>query len=298
MRLHVGMPRAASTTLQNHLFDPHPGLTHLWRYSPDADAARFVWMIGRASNEEYAAAQMQERYEELLGRLHSSERTLLISDETFTHSEKRLHSAHRLAELAPTARVILIIRSQFDALESLFAHLFRDDRSKLNDREFGEWLQRDLDGNRHYLQIYDYEAIIDLYGGLFGNENVSMIPFEALRRERAHFTQKLCDELSIDAETGRELLRRRPQNARATSRSARFEHLAASVPAVGHIRDRLPDRARRGLMRSLQGGAGVTFQPSPKIRETVSEYYEPGNRRIADLLDLPLDDYGYPLRNA
>lgn len=293
--LHIGMPRAASTTLQRHLFDKHPEITHLWRYIADADAAHVVWQIGRAEPTQYSATSLGETLHDVAVRLHAPGRLLLLSDETFTHTERRVVSAQRLSELFPKADILLIIRSQPDVLGSLFAHLHRDDPAQLNNEMFDQWLRRDMD-RRRYLGIYDYATVLDLYEPIYGLDRIHVVPFELLQRNPPAFATNVCRHLGVDPEVGEQLLGTARENVRVTSRNARFERLIRSIPGGSRIRRALPLLLHRASLRALNRGAGVSFQISSAMAGGLLEAYGDGNRRLADTLALPLNEYGYPLR--
>jgi hypothetical protein len=119
--IHVGLPKTASTLLQQIVFPELKNVTYISRpYTQENHAFN---KLQYADESLYAAAELRDE----INRIITFERTekVLISDELlsgapFYNFLNRGLIAKRLAEILPGAEVILFLRGQKDIIRSLY----------------------------------------------------------------------------------------------------------------------------------------------------------------------------------
>lgn len=137
--------------------------------------------------------------------------------------------AARLHAIFPGAQVLLITRGFAGALRSVYSQVVRIGC----DLSFEDFLRE------YQSQIADwlaYDRVIEAYRQRFGAENVSVVPFEGLADDEAHFGRLLESELGLDHEEiriGRVLPSLSPAQLAAY---ARFAHRVLA-PVARHLRN-------------------------------------------------------------
>jgi hypothetical protein len=222
----------------------------------------------------------------------------VISDERLSHNSgiKRELKASRLRKVIGPASILLIIRRQEDALESLYFHELSTS-SPGSAPSFQEWIEHHLKDDRTgVIEMFDYAQVIDLYGTEFA-ENIYLIPLELMQLDPFGFTERLCTILGVRYEPSS--VPTTPTNARTTSRAALYERVRKILPA-GAFR-RIPLGARSAFGKFLSQGRPIEASLSESSRERVRSYYAPGNNQISSRFRLPLSELGYtelPLSHA
>ncbi len=294
--IHPGFPKSGTTTLQKGLFARHPSLTNLAKPWPAGEEDRFfdLWR----DDVKFDPACLPQIHED--GRVH------VISDEAMTKvsgkpgvAVGRGEIARRLHEKWPDAHILFTIRNQLKAVPS---HQGRARAAVTNAPHpytgrpvtFEDWIRFQLDrALRSELGLFDYWPVVSFYVGLFGRQNVTVIPSEWLFDSLDRFASVLAPLLRLDPPSTIELLSGTRRNVGPTVREATVKRARAIVP-ITDARVPAPARvvvdkwARRGRRR-----ARPTISPS--IARELSTLYGPGNAMLAETFDLPLAELGYPV---
>ena len=231
--IHVGWPRAGSTTLQRALFDQHPDLIPFHRLDSRAGDEGVLQMIKYRDSLNYSQEKSIEATRRAMesagpGRVVVSDEALVMTYFPYRFLADRTEMALRLKAVFGPAKILMITRRRPDILRSLHAHLRlmakhhvfleRFGPSPPVEPRFETWLRRELD--RLYspiLDLIDYQAVIGLYVSIFGPENIIVRRFEDLCRDSHKFGWDLCECLGVDPEQGAPLMRKGHYNRSLSS---------------------------------------------------------------------------------
>jgi hypothetical protein len=212
----------------------------------------------------------------------------------------------RLKSTFPRGAIILVLRNQWDYLESMYGYRVMSRGLEL--RSFTGYLEEKLKGS--LLATLSYDALVHAYRAAFGSERVLVLLYEELARNPESFLDKICVFIGVE----RPVIDTSPR-PNVTSRSPwmlrthRLFNLpgrlakAAILHAPGGGRTRANDVARaygRGkerLFGAIVGEGGRASRTrlvvSPSVRVRIDREIGPSNRRLAAALGEPLAEIGY-----
>jgi hypothetical protein len=298
--IHVGYHKAASTFLQQLVF---PGLTtdhlcfdlrllHYIEYEDAFNAEKFRRRIGTRLGQTENPLRILS-HEELTGHPHG-----------YRQSDP-FRIARRLHEAYPRARILIVIRNQFDYMLSLYA--YRTGVKGMETRSLDRFLAQE--GDLGLLDKLRYDRLVSLYFDLFSNERVRVLPLEMLQRGPEAFLANLfaflgCESIAIPEE--------RPLNWSSRVAPILLLCRALNIPVsilVNSLyclgwRD-AGDRIRWGMNRFK----GAKFTPflvrrlgscrriviSRRRCNALSPLYAESNRRLSEKTGLDLGAYGYTI---
>lgn len=301
--IHIGMPRSASTFLQNQVFGnlkgfDFKGLDESY-YSKSFNQLQF-------SDDSF----YQEKLVLDLVKTWDAEK-LIISNENFigqsiyfNHSN-RSAIAKRLQNIYPKASIVLVLRNQIDLLASMYA-------INLQGNEVGTiddfiWTPKDVNldkgwgqGDSHFnttmgyecLDGYDYSSLIRLYQGLF--MDVHVLLFEEMIDSPERFSVKLGqainaspDEISTLLETGSSMNHSvTEKQAKKLIRLNKYQDVFDQTSIAG----RGVQYMKRKVIKKSTKGEKPMF--SEAKRKALTEHFSPLNKQLAkNFPDLNLEKY-------
>jgi hypothetical protein len=156
------------------------------------------------------AGTIQRLCDELIHE-KSGGRPIVVSDETLTETPQ-LHFAPytmprdtialRLHRLFPAAKIVFTIRDQRRYAESMYLNLKRNAAyfDRMPTRPFSEWLDGALRLLRsNYLQNLNFLECIGIYAGIFGRENICVMPLEmAVDEGVPTYLGRLCAFMGLE----------------------------------------------------------------------------------------------------
>ena len=308
--VHVGYPKTATTTLQQHLFSRHPEIEYLGKFIPGFGFK--TPELGLAMNElishddtRYAGTKHLRRLLDPLRR-QGQDPTLLISSESMIHpwATDRGVVARRVYEAFSPCRVLVTIREQQDIIKSFYGrhgrfgqYLFLEKyeseklRSPISFKDWFFYCMRTVDKN--FLGTIRYYETIRYYVELFGRDNVGIFLFEEFRSQKSVFLAKLCQFLGVqDVVKAEELVVGKHEFPKLSRMDIFHERVASRLPSwlkrsasPGPLQQytRFPTRAF--------GTPTITFDPS-HVQQLLQLYGE-GNQRLQDDYNVPLKQFGY-----
>jgi len=297
--IHIGFPKTATTTLQEHLFARHEGLSNIARPFSDDRKSKICTALALGDDDEYADAVMSELVEQARS---AAPRLMLYSDETVVNSPIRAIAAKRLKGLFPEARVLAVIRNQLDAFASYYAahgRKLRPAPEPYSGRfvSFENYVSFNHENpKRGFLPTLHYDAILRLYGELFDTERIHVLMFEEFQQDRPAFMTKLAEILGIDGQEALKLVSAGHKRARPVTSQVRYDAyrnnflrdvpLSRIVPGSRHL--------KKILIRVLGNEPlEVTYPAGWDVK--IADMFREGNRALRDRYDLPLEHFGYPL---
>ncbi len=298
--IHVGFPKAASTTLQVRVFAQYPDVDYIGHPTilDNDQHRRLVHTIH--SRDEIEFEQGLGRFiEEVVQPLTGARGgKLIVSDEGFATgtadrgSPSRLGIVLRLKRLFPTARILMVVRAQQTIIPSWYLQRVRGER--LSPARFETWLasnwdRLDLSSDFH---LFKYFELAEVFTRHFGRDGVRILLFEQLAKEPAAFAEGLAEYMGLDASVCRARLIGRTENPRVTHSELLLRRWVAAFP-VG--RKLLPSALRREALRLSSKGRPLSVDLSAQWAARLREYYSPSNRRLMQDYGVPLDRYGYAI---
>ena len=297
--IHIGFPKTATTTLQEHLFKPYPDILNVARPFVDQQRQELCTALALSDDMDYREDELAAQIER---HRKSRPRLLLYSDETVVNNQIRSIVAKRLKRLFPDARILAILRNQIDAFASYYANHGRTLRpapEPYSSRHvsFENYLSfHHTKPHRGFLQIIRYDVILKVYAELFGANRIHLLLFEEFVQDRSSFIAKLSEILEIDAKTAFEFVEGQHERKRTSESAARYQALRSRflwgvplsriIPGSRHI--------KKAVFR-VWGEQAVEIEYPGDWRGKIADLFRPGNRAIQQKFGVVLDRYGYPL---
>lgn len=297
--IHIGFPKTATTTLQESFFGRQASLTNLARPFCDRERSRICTALALGDDDEYD--------EEALARAVASARDsgpgpLLYSDETVVNSRIRTIAAKRLKRLFPDAHIIAVLRNQLDAFASYYAahgSKLRPAPEPYSGRHvsFANYLDfHYANPKRGFLPTLRYDAILELYAGLFGEERIHILLFEQFKQDRPEFMASLAAILGVDAEEAGALVASGHARPRPKASNVQYDAIRSSMLRGVPLSRIVPGSRylKAGLMRLL-GNEPMDPQYPDGWDAKLGDMFREGNRALRDRYNLELERFGYPL---
>jgi hypothetical protein len=301
--IHIGFPKTATTTLQNHLFAKHPGILYLGKPYPDDDLKGMISRLVLQESTVYHAENLKHYINKHLAReRETGKKVILISDETFVSAAKVRDKgvvAHRLKDLFPGAKILVTIRNQMDAVKSgyigggrLLGNVPKKYKNKIIN--FKDWLEiSEKMYHGDFVRNIIYFDTIDYYARLFGKENICILLFEDFVKNTPEFIGKLCLFLNIDFETSRHIMQDAHDNKRISQADFQIETLRSKLGFMGNVTPIV--KFMNGLRKMWGAGKRSEVNIPGEWYQRLWNFYKEGNRKLMEKYQLPLVKNGYPL---
>lgn len=305
--IHIGMAKAASSTLQECLFSCLPDFHYISSghqgIKTDQEARAIIHTIVGCERCEYL-----ERYDQLCQLVYrnvygGNKDQVLISDESFATGYSRfpgqvekVEIAHRLGTLFPSSKILLVIRNQVDILKSLYVQQLKSSECISN---WQEWLnkQKRYSHLTSQLNWLKYDVIYDTYSEIFGAENIYLILFEDILQKDLYFYKGIEAFLgnSIDAKTIKKMLSHKYKNKRMTKLSYLLNK-NSNNQLFSKVTKLIPNKVKKYIKR-IASSCGQSIEP--KIAEQdinfIRDFYSKSNYRMSALVGFNLHQKGYPM---
>lgn len=180
--IHLGLHRTGSTWFQRHVLDGRDGRPT----NTLADRAETTARIVLPREMDFDADGTRRWIRDRIARSADRDSPVIISNERFSGNpaagwSDAERTVHRLAELIPEARVLLVVREQHALVRSIWLQQIR-----IGGISGIEDFLRPLDRGDHRLPAFDprflrFERFVDVLDRAFGGRNVLVLPFEGLR---------------------------------------------------------------------------------------------------------------------
>lgn len=322
MLLHLGMPKTATTMLQQCLFAEHPQVDYLGNYKgrPEINCHQTARFIKKTKNPNaVVSTNLINAVHDELQLKRRSNKTLVISKEGLTAGslEKRRWQAIRFREAFGECHILITTREPLSFIEALyFQQLKGFHRNRMNYRvlrkryglppcyfDINSWLDTlaamPCCGGLAHLEFAD---TAEIYSDVFGRENVHVVPYELLKRDADKFVCEVARAAGINAGNAIQLCQGQSLNVRWSEKN--IEKLK-QVEKTFLERWRYRFSGHRPIV--LNRMIGVSGHPaadtSPKAKATISPQWveritEIGRhqtRKILGKWDLPLVEFNYPV---
>jgi hypothetical protein len=304
--IHVGYPKTASTWLQETVFgDPDSGFELISGDQPGSRArsvAAFVTVNSFCDDVKKA----RSFFEEGLRRCAGEQTIPVISDESLcgvplNNGYSGRHIADRLHRAFPKARILIGIREQKAWAISCYRQYIMEQGTFPLEIFLGR-------GNEPmgfmpilHSDFLEYDRIVGYYQGLYGRENVLVLPMELLRKDPRGYLQSVLEFCECPGRI------ERPGDAAMVGLSAlalevrrRLNPLFPNSPLtpppstkMHRAQNKLIDAINRLAPRSWS--APLERRWKTVVARRYEGMFQDSNRRLAGLTDIDLAALGYDL---
>jgi Sulfotransferase family len=288
----VGHPKCGTTALYEML-RRHPQV-----FMPELKETRF---FSRELHPRTPASTHPESLEDYLALFEGARADQRAGEASPSYLRSR-EAAARIAQVAPAARIIALLREPASFLRSLHMELMRDHVETEKDLgraiALGEERRRELD--RHpglvYTDYVDYVEQLRRYHAVFAPEQVLVLIYEDFRADNEGTVKRVLRFLEIDDTEPIELTEANPT---VRVRSPRVNELVRSLylgrtplarAAAAPIKALTPRRLRRGGLEAFQRRAvyGAPKAPDEKLMEELRRRFRGEVVALSEYLDRDL----------
>ena len=205
--IHIGYHKSASTFLQKDVFPQLP-VNYVFLSGP----YRQILDMVESDIEFDADSLLKWIIQEIEQKYHGDRKeiTIISHEELSGHPHgyriiNPITTAQNLKEAFPNAKILIIIRNQFDYLTSIYT--FRVAIKGQECRSFKQFLSEE-----ERMGLFDhleYHRLIKYYIELFGRERVLVLPMEYLKMSPDEFLRELTDFMEVPIEL---VSKHRPRN--------------------------------------------------------------------------------------
>ncbi|MDY6919408.1 MAG: sulfotransferase [Pseudomonadota bacterium] len=324
---HIGYPKAGSTTLQRALFNSHPKLINLG-LNPKKNVAEVHSQ--QNANENIVPIDVDpciadlnhilcnldgvlldeklliNKWKSISDKYGRSSKQLIVSNESFLSTRfsnpEVIEKIRRIKLIEPNAKIIVVIRSQYKILMSLYRDQPFDPRmlrAKNKHVSFDEYFNIEINSpihssinSLHYFKLWKHLT------ANFGRENVLMLPLELLELDPESFCEKLGAFLGIDSASVAERLVGRRENSGVAGDTGKYRSLRRKFSVLLGQRPALK-RAARSIDQLIMRCLGKYNKPkkidiSDRHKTMFKKIYSEGNSALSIELNVDLNELGYP----
>lgn len=299
--IHIGYPKAASTWLQNTLFnDEKTGFISPW----GALSSEGLNMLALVNSFRFSAQLTREKFEPGLQEAARRGLVPVISHESLSGNQMQAkywgkEVADRIYTVFPEARVLIIIREQKSIILSSYKQYIRSGHSKTIQRFIGVDVERQGFKPICRLDYFEYDLLIRYYQNLFGSHNVLVLPFELLKKEPQYFWER------INIFSGSKGTFNPYQTAEYTSLKAgtlaclqqlnRFivapDFSGSKMPFTYYLRDKFSKVIE--LISPAYFHQNIESNWRQLIADYIGDSFRESNQITSQLIDMNLADFGY-----
>lgn len=307
--IHIGLPKCASTTLQDRLFAPQQHFLYLGRIKNgyvDARTRELFERITFQDSLDYDANTALSLLQSLSVKAAATERPILVSAESLSvegRADRRAIVERLHALFAPT-KILVVLRAQPAMLQSLYLNHLRAAGERLI--SFEQWLETTYGGIRftdlHRVGL-NYEPLVRAYEDAFGADNVIVVAFEEIKDEGSAFFRVLADLLNMAVADVTACFRRNFENQRMSGRQLMALRIQDRLPKGTNLaqlgRRLLPASVYEPARRFVTGGGRVASPQLPdRWQRRIAAACAEGNAQLAARKNIPLAALGYPVVTA
>lgn len=298
--VHIGLPKTATTTLQECLFDKHSGLISVGRPYPSEDARQAVFNLLPSQVPNLDIERSREQLETWCGPAYDAKGPVILSDEEISAEGPGGMPATvaRFQQLLPPFEVLLTVREPVDHMESMYLQDMRGAPDRWPYRPFEDWLEvqweRLTTGKPSRIERLLLRDLLTPFEEAYGTEAIHVAVFEQLKADERAFVDGLCQLLGIETEEALDHLHGKRKKQRIRRSDLRLKRIGNVLP-VGRLVPFLPAPVRRLGRRVLGGQDRADEAMDPGWQERIRETTRPHYQHLVDIYDVPLHEFGYPV---
>lgn len=296
--IHIGYPKTATTTLQNHLFRHLKAFDILGQPVTREDdlMQKLIHIITDCEPMEYDEAFVREeikRYQKNSKMLLSEES--LVTGSSLSGRVDRMEISKRLKSLFPDARIVIVIREQASIIKSFYLQRIKIDQHFRSN--FDEWFDYNIKNmhKENIFQYFHYDKVVDHYASLFGEANICVLTFEDFLDDKKTFIRRLLnffEASSSDMDKYYEKIDNRHDNPTLT----RGNYLLQKYRNRNlFLKSLIPTPLKRYLKKLIDTGSKISISMNNEQKKIIHQVYGKGNTCLSTKYSLNLEKLGYTM---
>jgi hypothetical protein len=196
--LHVGYPKTGTKALQYNYFPNIKGINYLGKPIKDNKLREIIEIAILKQDEiQFNETIIKQELESVLSK-YSNNEIFLLSYEGFIfrrdNNPDRLLVARRLKALFGDAKILIVLRNQFDFIKSIYNQSVKAGMFF----SFNKFLDYFLNNNPTFISLLNYYDMIEYYKRLFGKDNVHVFCYEYFLEEPQKYINDISELLGVD----------------------------------------------------------------------------------------------------
>ena len=314
--IHIGMPKAASTSLQQSFLIRLPLINYSGVRGRNISSRDSLKRVLYNKETDYNAGEVQQGIE---GGF-TKQLPLVISNENVSNPilqqfkkipQEREVIANRFKKLYPNAKILIVIRNQFSIHKSMYVQKLKGERDSIPIKKitYNKWLNwnRELNENGldNVFRFADYYSLISTYKNLF--KEIKVVVFEEMIKDMQGFLyNELCPFIGVDRDDAIQYYNNKVKNKRRSKNSIFVENIIRVILNfmrfnLGNPQKVISKDSRKSLMRKIHkithlipfGKVDTTY--SVEQKRFIESYYAESNKKVSDIIGVDLEKYGYPV---
>jgi len=311
--IHLGMPKTATTALQNLLFTKHSQVHYLGKLDGNG--------VPKSVHAALLRAQRITKPVKCDGILGAGLRDQLaycdehnlkpvLSKEGLSNGSylRKYQQALLFRRKFGKCKIVFFIREPVSFTQSYYAEMLKAFQLRTHKQgwmlslpaapyyfDINEYLEVAARPNGVLIQYLKVADTASIYARVFGRENVKIYIFEEFCKQPEETILTLCQDIGIDSKEALELMGQKRVNERITTGyTQRLQELEASGELTRIFQRKNPTQ-RQEMLQPSTIGEKISPQLSQRWVNTIENLGIKQNRRLVKDWNLPLDNYGYPL---
>lgn len=301
--IHIGLAKTATTSLQRNLLAGHLEIYHFGFVNCELGMQWVLRMIKSQDSMDYRQTRVSHLMDGIFKREPLGNKKLVVSDEFLTlpfHPEypsvDRAMIGRRLLDTFGQSKILLVIRRPQDLLGALYSEWMQwYGTYHMSTADFNVWVTDML--NRPattWLSLLKYYDIYQLYGQIFGADNMMLCLYEDIEKDNDAFAEKVCNYIGVSQEGAGELFAKKRFRSRLKQWQVQEKMIFAPHPRMwriyhNHIKRRPINFLMNRFLSGKQTGAHLSVQNADRINQRFSSQY----RKLDSVIGLNLKDCGY-----
>ncbi len=313
--IHIGMPKSASTTIQRYFMSGLKDVHYFGAEDFSEGTKLFLEILNKEDLKFDASANeaaLETHIDPSKPVIFSSEfacglRSPLLSGQV--QSRKTIFD--RLTNVAPQAKILIILRNQFDLQKSFHAQLLKKESTFLDIDNFtlDAWMDKNINlHNQHWPSVFDFAEYYDLvkmYKNTF--QNVHVVLFEEIVKDMESFVnEELTSFMQLDKKNIDTPFINKVENIRYDTSNIKANNFINRVSTIlkkrfGNPLGKVDKDKKEKVIDTMIQFSGKIFPGkkytsySEKHQLFIRDFYADSNKKLASLLDKDLEKLGYPV---
>lgn len=316
--LHIGLPKTATTLLQELVFTKIKDIFYIGYPKVDEIQDTPLFYVNELNKNiiNKSTDQITEIKNEVINYLDEiNKETILFSNETLcgqlAHFSNAKENAIFLKEVFNNSKVIFTIRNQYDWAESVYNQVmtkhnkyiineeFLGYRHGYSINEFFKFKNNKFQNNSSIYRFNWYSMTKD-YIEIFGKENVLVLPYELLKIDLNAFLESFYEFTKLEKyfpEEVKQVNKRIDDNfikySPILSKYSQFIHSLSNSRMKNFILKN--DRSiKKFLIKNNLRELDISKEKfTEQQKEIIKNYHEESNKKLSELINIDLGQYSY-----
>ncbi len=294
LTFHIGHHKTATTWLQKSCFSSHSQLKVLSNWKAPWDDVFLSHLIG-SSQRTFDAHKCRELMVNQMCDGTNGQKYIVSAERLSGHPYSGGYDsfiiAERIHSCFPKAKIIITVRNQVDMIRSMYQQIV-----KVGYRgKFTDFLHsKHWNSTAFSMDFLEYDLLVSKYRELFSSENVLVLLFEDLKKDKKTFLHQISSFLKINefnhiTSMQRINASRKTDDTKVTRRINQFRKTELNPFPVISLPQKLTKILLSGLPRLFP------FSKSKLINkqeaEYIKKYYAHSNKKLQKILKKDLPKY-------